>query len=106
MKNNLEEKVAKLADEMQLLKEKLDTLMYNAVATDALSKYMLLNQNQILSDMSLLNTVLKEITDVIDERISREDSSHYEADDLEDENEQVEDEDYTDDDDEPTGALN
>ncbi len=106
MKNNLEEKVAKLADEMQLLKEKLDTLMYNAVATDAVSKYMLLNQNQILSDMSLLNTVLKEITDVIDERISREDSSHYEADDLEDENEQVEDEDYTDDDDEPTGALN
>ena len=106
MKNNLEEKVTKLADEIQLLKEKLDTLMYNAVATDALSKYMLLNQNQILSDMSLLNTVLKEITDVIDERISREDSSHYEADDLEDENEQVEDEDYTDDDDEPTGALN
>jgi len=106
MKNDLEEKVTKLADEMKLLKEKLDTLMYNAVATDAVSKYMLLNQNQILSDMSLLNTVLKEITDVIDERISREDSSHYEADDLEDENEQVEDEDYTDDDDEPTGALN
>ena len=106
MKNNLEEKVTKLADEIQLLKEKLDTLMYNTVALDAVSKYMLLNQNQILSDMSLLNTVLKEITDVIDERISREDSSHYEADDLEDENEQVEDEDYTDDDDEPTGALN
>lgn len=106
MKNNLEEKVAKLADEIQLLKEKLDTLMYNAVASDALSKYMLLNQNQILSDMSLLNTVLKEITDVIDERVSREESSHYESDDFEDENEQVEDEDYTDDDDEPTGALN
>lgn len=106
MKNDLEEKVAKLADEMKLLKEKLDTLMYNTVALDAVSKYMLLNQNQILSDMSLLNTVLKEITDVIDERISREDSSHYEADDLEDENDQVEDEDYTDDDDEPTGALN
>lgn len=106
MKNDLEEKVTKLADEMKLLKEKLDTLMYNTVALDAVSKYMLLNQNQILSDMSLLNTVLKEITDVIDERISREDSSHYEADDLEDENEQVEDEDYTDDDDEPTGALN
>lgn len=106
MKNDLEEKVTKLADEMKLLKEKLDTLMYNTVALDAVSKYMLLNQNQILSDMSLLNTVLKEITDVIDERISREDSSHCEADDLEDENEQVEDEDYTDDDDEPTGALN
>ena len=105
MKNDLEEKVTKLADEMKLLKEKLDTLMYNTVALDAVSKYMLLNQNQILSDMSLLNTVLKEITDVIDERISREDSSHYEADDLEDENDQAEDEDYTDDD-EPTGALN
>lgn len=106
MKNNLEEKVAKLADELQLVKEKLDTLMYNTVALDAVSKYMLLNQNQILGDMSLLNKVLKEITDVIDERISREDSSHYEPDDYEDEDEQGEDEDYTDDDDEPTGALN
>lgn len=106
MKNDdLEEKVTKLADEMKVLKEKLDTLMYNTVALDAISKYMLLNQNQILSDMSLLNTVLKEITDVIDERISREDASHFEADDPDDGDDQAEDEDYTDDD-EPTGALN
>jgi len=100
----LDERVTKLAEEVKNVKDRLDVMMYNVVAMDAMTKFMLLNQNQITGDLATLNTVLREITDIIDERMGSPHEPSHDSD---------EDEDYdhdadadTDEDDEPTGALN
>jgi len=100
----LDERVTKLAEEVKNVKDRLDVMMYNMVAMDAMTKFMLLNQNQVTGDLATLNTVLREITDIIDERMG---APHEPSDNADEEEDYDHDADAdADEDDEPTGALN
>lgn len=92
----MEEKVDIVTKDLATLKEKIDVLFYNTVALDSLTKFMLLNQNQLVGDMASLNDVLTQITQMLEERLQppneNDDESEYDGDD--------------DDEDEPNGILN
>jgi hypothetical protein len=96
MEKTLEEKVDIVTKDLATLKEKIDVLFYNTVALDSLTKFMLLNQNQLVGDMASLNDVLTQITQMLEERLQppneNDDESEYDGDD--------------DDEDEPNGILN
>jgi hypothetical protein len=101
MEKSLEEKVSQLTEDFKLMKEKIDVLFYNTVALDSLTKFMLLNQNQLIGDMAMLNDVLKQLTDMLDEKAM---SSQYEDAEDSDNFDDVEESDS--DDDDPVGSLN
>ncbi len=65
MKKDIERQILELSEEVQRLRERVDTISYSLISSDAISKYMILNQNQLLTDMSLLHGALKAITDSI-----------------------------------------
>jgi|LauGreDrversion4_2_1035121.scaffolds.fasta_scaffold1882076_2 hypothetical protein len=101
MEKSLEEKVSQLTEDFKSMKEKIDVLFYNTVALDSLTKFMLLNQNQLIGDMAMLNDVLKQLTDMLDEKAM---ASQYEDSDDADDFDDVEESDG--DDDDPVGSLN
>jgi hypothetical protein len=101
MEKSLEEKVSQLTEDFKSMKEKIDVLFYNTVALDSLTKFMLLNQNQLIGDMAMLNDVLKQLTDMLDEKAMA--SPHEDSDDADDFDD-VEESDG--DDDDPVGSLN
>jgi len=101
MEKSLEEKVSQLTEDFKSMKEKIDVLFYNTVALDSLTKFMLLNQNQLIGDMAMLNDVLKQLTDMLDEKAM---SSQYE--DAEDSDDFDDLEEGDGDDDDPVGSLN
>jgi len=101
MEKSLEEKVSQLTEDFKSMKEKIDVLFYNTVALDSLTKFMLLNQNQLIGDMAMLNDVLKQLTDMLDEKAMS--GQYEEAEDAEDFDDMEEGES---DDDDPVGSLN
>jgi len=104
MEKSLEEKVSQLTEDFKSIKEKIDVLFYNTVALDSLTKFMLLNQNQLIGDMAMLNDVLKQLTDMLDEKaMSGQYEDAEEAEDAEDFDDMEEGES---DDDDPVGSLN